>query len=184
MEIHDELAAQIANHNEEVEYIDGVPSIEEEDEDSELNSAVDSLPVDAGNKAHEGDDEDDGDDDEDEEVQVDTFRVIGIRRQLGQCLGLTVRMEAGKVTVARILIDSLIDRQNLVRQGDVILQANGVDVKDPDKLLEIINKSNEFLVLKIQPSPVIDYAAEENLIAHPKTGKVEKVSPSPIGEAT
>ena len=45
LEIHDELAAQIANSTEEVEYIDGVSSIEEEDEDdaSETKSQIESL---------------------------------------------------------------------------------------------------------------------------------------------
>ena len=34
--------------------------------------------------------------------------------------GLTVRLEGHKVTVARILIDSIIDRQSLLKTGDVI----------------------------------------------------------------
>ena len=85
LEIHDEIAAQIANSTEEVEYIDGVSSIEEEDEDdgSETKSQIDSLFQDDGkdskkNKKHG--------EKEEEEVQVDTFRVIGIRRIQGQCL--------------------------------------------------------------------------------------------------
>ena len=48
--------------------------------------------------------------------------------------GLTVRMEGYKVTVARILIDSIIDRQGLLKTGDVILQANGKNIKDPEQL--------------------------------------------------
>ena len=51
LEIHDQLAAQIANSREEVEYIDGVSSIEEEDDDDArsghllftLNSAATPL---------------------------------------------------------------------------------------------------------------------------------------------
>ena len=83
MEIHDELAAQIANSTEEVEYIDGVSSIEEEDEDdaSETKSQIDSLQQDDTKDKDKG--KKDG---EEEEVQVDTFRVIGIRRIQGQCL--------------------------------------------------------------------------------------------------
>ena len=83
MEIHDELAAQIANSTEEVEYIDGVSSIEEEDEDdaSETKSQIDSLQQDDTKDKEKG--KKDG---EEEEVQVDTFRVIGIRRIQGQCL--------------------------------------------------------------------------------------------------
>ena len=83
MEIHDELAAQIANSTEEVEYIDGVSSIEEEDEDdaSETKSQIYSLQQDDTKDKEKG--KKDG---EEEEVQVDTFRVIGIRRIQGQCL--------------------------------------------------------------------------------------------------
>ena len=86
LEIHDELAAQIANSTEEVEYIDGVSSIEEEDEDdaSETKSAIDSLIQDDGKDKKKG--KKDADKEEEEEVQVDTFRVIGIRRHPGQCL--------------------------------------------------------------------------------------------------
>ena len=86
-------------------------------------------------------------------------------------------LEEGKVTVARILIDSVIDRQGLVRPGDVILQANGKPVKDPEQLQQVIEDQDEsdnpFIVFKIQPSAVYDYAAEDNLIAKPKNGKIK-----------
>ena len=82
LEIHDEVAAQIQNYNEGVEYIDGVSSIEEDflDED-ELKSRLSSLPEDR-NGAEGGEDGEK----EEEEVKVDTFRVIGVRRKPGQCL--------------------------------------------------------------------------------------------------
>ena len=35
LEIHDEVAAQIENYTEEVEYMDGVSSVDEEDGDNE-----------------------------------------------------------------------------------------------------------------------------------------------------
>ena len=47
-------------------------------------------------------------------------------------------MEEGKVTVARILIDSIIDRQGLLRPGDVIVEANGQKIKNPEQLQEVI----------------------------------------------
>jgi len=40
----------------------------------------------------------------------------------------------------------------LVHPGDVILQANGRDVKDPEKLQKAIEESGDFIVFKIQPS--------------------------------
>ena len=79
MEIHDEIAAQIANSTEEVEYIDGVSSIMEEDEDEA--SETKSVDETKGKAKDEKDA-----DKEEEEVQVDTFRVIGIRKLQGECL--------------------------------------------------------------------------------------------------
>ena len=38
--------------------------------------------------------------------------------------GLTVRLEGIRIKVARILIDSVIDRQGLVQEGDIILQVS------------------------------------------------------------
>ena len=86
--------------------------------------------------------------------------------------GLTVRMEGKKVVVARILIDSIIDRQGLLRTGDVILQANGKTIKDPEQLQTAIEESGEFVVFKIQPS---DINQKEIDSALPKAGKVAKV---------
>ena len=81
-------------------------------------------------------------------------------------------MEGHKVTVARILIDSIIDRQGLLRTGDVILQANGKSIKDPEQLQTAIEESGEFVVFKILPSNVDQQEIESTL---PKAGKVAKV---------
>ena len=89
--------------------------------------------------------------------------------------GLTVRMEGNKVAVARILIDSIIDRQDLLRTGDVILQANGKNIKDPEQLQTAIEESGPFVVFKIQPSNVDQQEIESTL---PKAGKVAKVQSS------
>ena len=75
LEIHDELAAQIQNSTEVVEYIDGVSSIAEEDDVSTLMSIQEEKSVD-GEKKEE----------EEQEVQIDTFRVIGVRRSPGESL--------------------------------------------------------------------------------------------------
>ena len=77
MEIHDELAAQIQNSTEAVEYIDGVSSIaEEDDEKSTLTSIQEERDLEDGENETK----------DEEEVQIDTFRVIGIRRSPGECL--------------------------------------------------------------------------------------------------
>ena len=77
LEIHDELAAQIQNSTEAVEYIDGVSSIAEEDDLSTLMSIQEDKSVDGEKK---------DDEDSEEEVQIDTFRVIGVRRSPGESL--------------------------------------------------------------------------------------------------
>ena len=78
LEIHDELAAQIQNSTEAVEYIDGVSSIaEEDDEKSTLTSIQEEREFEDGEEKNQ---------EEEEEVQIDTFRVIGIRRSPGECL--------------------------------------------------------------------------------------------------
>ena len=59
-----------------MEYIDGVSSIEEDDDDDA--KTVTSAQPDKKDKDDKKKDE--------EEVQVDTYRVIGIRRQPGECL--------------------------------------------------------------------------------------------------
>ena len=81
-------------------------------------------------------------------------------------------MEGHRLVVARILIDSIIDRQGLLRTGDVILQANGKGVKDPEQLQTVIEESGEFVVFKIQPSTIDPVDIEKAL---PKAGKVAKV---------
>jgi len=86
-------------------------------------------------------------------------------------LGLTVRMEGYKVTVARILIDSIIDRQGLLKTGDVILQASGKNIKDPEQLQTAIEESGAFVVFKILPSNIDQQEVESTL---PKAGKVAK----------
>ena len=72
------MAAQIQNSTEAVEYIDGVSSIAEEDDLSTLMSIQEDKSVDGGEKKDE--------DEEEEEVQIDTFRVIGVRRSPGESL--------------------------------------------------------------------------------------------------
>ena len=98
LEIHDELAAQIQNSTEAVEYIDGVSSIAEEDDLSTLMSIQEDKSVDGEKK----DDEDD-----EEEVQIDTFRVIGVRRSPGESL-VSIFNEISRKYVIVITIRSFV----------------------------------------------------------------------------
>ena len=52
--------------------------------------------------------------------------------------GLTVHLEGHKVTVARILIDSIIDRQSLLKTGDVIsAQIQNVEIFEKQLSLDV-----------------------------------------------
>ena len=72
--------------------------------------------------------------------------------------------ESGKVIVARIIIDSVIERQGLLRPGDVILEANSLRVKNPEQLQNIIEESPEFITLKIQPTLSVSQSQPLNTI--------------------
>jgi len=148
LEVHDEVAAHIQNSLEEVKYIDGVSS----NEDSEEEDIEEKAAEETEEKS-----------DSSEEI-VDTFRVIGLRRKPGESLGLTVTTdEAGKVIVARIIINSYIERQGLLRPGDLILEANGERVKNPEQLQSLIEDSVEFITLKIQPTLSVSQSQPSNM---------------------
>ena len=51
--------------------------------------------------------------------------------------------ESGKVIVARIIINSYIERQGLLRPGDLILEANGERVKNPEQVYNFIFAADE-----------------------------------------
>ena len=80
--------------------------------------------------------------------------------------------DSSKVIVARIIIDSVIERQGLLRPGDLILEANGVRVRKPEQLQNIIEESPEFITLKIQPTLSVSQSLPSNIIE-------KNVSPMP-----
>jgi hypothetical protein len=61
----------------------------------------------------------------------------------------------------------------LVHPGDIILEANGRDVKDPEKLQKAIEDSGEFIVFKIQPS---NADLNGGLVLGPQTSKASNES--------
>ena len=71
--------------------------------------------------------------------------------------------ESSKVIVARIIINSVIERQGLLRPGDLILEANGVRVKTPEQLQNMIEDSPEFITLKIQPTLSVSQSQPSNI---------------------
>lgn len=84
---------------------------------------------------------------------AETIRMVGLRRNPNEPLGLTVEVdEHNQLVVARILAGGMIDRQALLHPGDVILEVNGVRVSSPEQLQDQILLAKESVTLKIGPS--------------------------------
>ena len=79
LEVHDEVAAHIQNSELEVQYIDGVSSSDEEDSE----------------EVEEGINEEKEEKSDSSEEIVDTFRVIGLRRKLGESLVSKMKILVG-----------------------------------------------------------------------------------------
>ncbi|KAG5307358.1 PREDICTED: MAGUK p55 subfamily member 6 isoform X1 [Acromyrmex echinatior] len=80
------------------------------------------------------------------------IRVVGLRRQSDEPLGLTVQVdEAGNMIIARILGGSTAARQELLKTGEVILEVNGKRVRNPEELQQAIQDAKENLSLKLAP---------------------------------
>ena len=78
---------------------------------------------------------------------------------------MTVTLDdSSKVIVARIIINSVIERQGLLRPGDLILEANGIRVRTPEQLQNIIEESQEFMTLKIQPTLSVSQNQPSNIV--------------------
>ncbi|KAL0119758.1 hypothetical protein PUN28_007888 [Cardiocondyla obscurior] len=89
-----------------------------------------------------------------EEVPI---RVVGLRRQPDEPLGLTVQVdEAGNMIIARILGGSTAARQELLKTGEVILEVNGKTVRNPEELQQAIQDAKENLSLKLAPGIASD----------------------------
>lgn len=90
---------------------------------------------------------------ENNEMPSETIKMVGLRRNPNEPLGLTVEVDEHKqLMVARILSGGMIDRQGLLHPGDVILEVNGVPVSTPEGLQEQISLAKESVTLKIGPS--------------------------------
>ena len=83
--------------------------------------------------------------------------------------------DSSKVIVARIIINSVIERQGLLRPGDLILEANGIRVRTPEQLQNIIEESQEFMTLKIQPTLSVSQNQPSNIVEKIVTKTPNKV---------
>lgn len=64
--------------------------------------------------------------------------------------------ESGNLIIARILGGSTAARQGLLRTGEVILEVNGKEVRNPEELQEAIHEAKENLSLKLAPGIASD----------------------------
>lgn len=84
----------------------------------------------------------------------DTVRLVGIRKNKSEPLGITVKLDDNnELIVARIITGSVIAKQGLLHEGDVIKEVNGIPVQSPEQLMDIIKTSTDSIMLKIWPNP-------------------------------
>uniref|UniRef100_A0A1B0GKF2 Putative calcium/calmodulin-dependent serine protein kinase/membrane-associated guanylate kinase n=1 Tax=Lutzomyia longipalpis TaxID=7200 RepID=A0A1B0GKF2_LUTLO len=87
------------------------------------------------------------------DMPVETIKMVCLRRNPNEPLGLTVEIDEHKqLMVARIIAGGMIDRQGLLNPGDVILEVNGVPVSTPEELQAQISVAKESVTLKIGPN--------------------------------
>ncbi|XP_017694215.1 PREDICTED: MAGUK p55 subfamily member 2 isoform X3 [Lepidothrix coronata] len=86
-------------------------------------------------------------------VPPDAVRMVGIRKAVGENLGVTFRVERGELVIARILHGGMVAQQGLLHVGDVIREVNGREVgSDPRALQDSLRHASGSVVLKILPS--------------------------------
>lgn len=80
-------------------------------------------------------------------------RYVTIRKNGKQPLGITVRLdEANELAIARILQDSLADKQQLLNVGDIIKEVNGIAVFVPEDMMIVLKEAEESITFKIVPT--------------------------------
>ncbi|XP_063693594.1 uncharacterized protein LOC134825335 isoform X2 [Bolinopsis microptera] len=81
------------------------------------------------------------------------YRMVGLHKNKGEPLGITLKKEDDRVVVHRILAGGMIDRQRLLHIGDVIISINNQDVQPKPELIQHMLKDEEGDIhLKIIPS--------------------------------
>ncbi|KAL5262984.1 hypothetical protein ACHWQZ_G008409 [Mnemiopsis leidyi] len=81
------------------------------------------------------------------------YRMVGLHKNRGEPLGITLKKEDDKVVVHRILAGGMIDRQRLLHIGDVIISINNQDVQPKPEIIQHMLKDQEGDIhLKIIPS--------------------------------
>ncbi|XP_075152822.1 MAGUK p55 subfamily member vari isoform X1 [Haematobia irritans] len=111
-------------------------------------------------------------------MPIETIKMVGLRRNLNQPLGLTVELDEHKqLVVARILAGGVIDKQGLLHPGDVILEVNGTPVHTPEDLQVEVSRAKENLTLKIGPNVEEEIRSARLTRGQVKQNGVAKIEP-------
>ena len=81
---------------------------------------------------------------------------VTVRRNKGEPLGLTVKVEGECVIVSRIMEGGLIDRTGQIDLGDVIVECNGQQIFTVDDLMFKIGEGGSQLIFIIKKTPPED----------------------------
>lgn len=87
-----------------------------------------------------------------DEVPSNALRVINMRKNDNEPLGMTVKEEKGRIEIARILAGSLVEKQRLLHVGDVIVAVNNQEVKTPEEFIAAVKRSSGSVTFKVIPS--------------------------------
>ncbi|KAI5742410.1 hypothetical protein M8J77_006990 [Diaphorina citri] len=86
------------------------------------------------------------------QISLSDYKTVTLHRYKNEPLGLTVEQDAnGNLIIARILAGSLIDKQGVLKVGDVILGVNGENVSSPEDLQIEVVKSDGNIQFTIAP---------------------------------
>uniref|UniRef100_A0A1I8MZR1 Guanylate kinase n=1 Tax=Musca domestica TaxID=7370 RepID=A0A1I8MZR1_MUSDO len=111
-------------------------------------------------------------------MPIETIKMVGLRRNPNQPLGLTVEVDEHKqLVVARILAGGVIDKQGLLHPGDVILEVNGTPVHTPEDLQVEVSRAKENLTLKIGPNVEEEIKSARLQRGQVKQNGVAKIEP-------
>lgn len=111
-------------------------------------------------------------------MPVETIKMVGLRRNANQPLGLTVEVDEHKqLVVARILAGGVIDKQGLLNIGDVILEVNGVPVHSPEELQNEVSRAKENLTMKVGPNVEEEMRSARMAMAGGQVKKPQNLEP-------
>ncbi|CAI9717687.1 MAGUK p55 subfamily member 6-like [Octopus vulgaris] len=82
-----------------------------------------------------------------------SIRLVRIRKNKNEPLGIIVKLdENNELVVSRIMNGSLIAKQGLLHEGDIIKEFNGTEVHTPAQLMDNIKNAEEGIFLTIIPN--------------------------------